>query len=243
MAYIKIRVPQAIADAVSTGEISRRKLAGVVEQYYSQALPQNRVIDLQSADNGAVKTQDKWIHYFNEQGKPMVSVPDVYRVGQEGNQRLIASLRQVFDERWLVTSTRETYEPDTLNARIIHDYGSRFAQPVSTNVLVPVYSGKPLDHVLQDNEGVAYLHAKLGTQDKPDAIEKTLVDLSGKTPDLIRIWTPDQKSRASYQERAAGFGFDVGGFHVGGDGRVGYDVGRSRGVSIKSAKPTRKNKR
>ena len=243
MAYIQVRVPRRIADAVARGELSQNDLAGLVIRYYSQTLPQNRVIDFQPADDGKVKTQEVWIPYFNEQKKPMVSAPDVYRAGQEGNPRLIARLKRDFGESWLVSSTRESYKPDTLNARITHNHGSTVVQPTSQNILVPVYSDKPLDQVLKDNDGVAYLQVKFGTQDKPDAIEKTLADLSGKSPDLIRVWTPDQANRANYSERAAGFDFGGGQFLVSGGYGADDDSGRSRGVSIKSEKPTRKNKR
>jgi len=248
MAYIQVKVPQEIADAVARRELSQKELGKLVKQYYSQTLPQNRVIGLQSADDGALRTQEAWITYFNELSKQrgvpilMISAPDVYRTGQEGNSRLITSLRQVFDKRWLVTSTRESYEPDTLNARITHNHGSDVVKPTSKNVLVPVYSDTHLDQVLQDNDGVAYLQVKLGTQDKPDTIEKTLAELSGKRPDLIRISTPAQEGRSSYQERSADFGFGGGRFLVVGYRAVDF-VGVSRGVSVKSAKPTRKNMR
>ncbi len=244
MAYIQVRVPQRIADAVARRERPTGELARLVIQYYSQPLPQNRVIGLQPADEGAVRTQELWIPYFNELGRAMVSAPDVYRTGQEVNLRLVASLRQDFDERLFVASTRESYDPNTLNAKITHNHGSTVVEPTSKNVLVPVYGGTPLDKVLEDKDGVAYLQAKFGTQDNPDGIERTLVALSGKSPDSIIILTPDQGNRASYPERAAGFDFSGGRFRVGGYGRSGDGSGLSRGVSVKSAEPgTRKNKR
>ena len=244
MAYIQVKVPKQIADAVARRALSQKELAGLVRQYYSQTLLQSRVIDLQPADNGAAKTQEVWIIYFNELKKPMISSPDVYRAGQEGNSRLVASLRNDFNESWLVTSTRESYDSNTLNAKITQDYGSTVVKPTSKKVLVPVYGGIPLDKVLEDKDGVAYLQAKFGIQDSPDEIVKTLAALSGKSPDLIKVWTPDQASRASYQKRVAGFDFVDDQFHVGGDGRAYGNDGRSRGVlSVKSAKPTRKNKR
>lgn len=244
MAYIQIKVSQRIADAVS-----QKKLAELARQYYSQTLPRNRVIDPQSADNGAVRTQEAWIQYFNElserRGVPtlMISSPDVYRTGQERNPRLIKSLRQDCDESWLVTGTRENYEPDTLDARITYDYGNTVVKTTPKKVLVPVYSDTLLDKVLEDQKGVAYLQAKFDTQDNPDEIVRTLAALSGKSPDSIIIWTPDQAGRAGYPERAAGFVFCGGRFRVDGGDWVGGGVGRSRGVSVKSAKPTRKNKR
>ncbi len=193
-----------------------------------------RLIDIQPADNGAIKTQEEWILYFNQQGKRMISAPDLYRIGQQnGTSELVQSVRDDFKERWLITSTRETYNPNilTLDARITHNFGSTVVQPTEKTVLVSVYGCTPLDEVLKTEKGVDYLRIKFDTNDSPDKIKETFAALSGKPSNLTYVWTPTRKSRLNYQERVAGFVFYGDGFHVGGDCGVGVLIGRSRGVS------------
>jgi len=246
MVYIKINVPQEVAEGIRASRVSSRNLAALIKTYYtSQQITsaQGGVIDSVPADNGAVRTQEGWIPYFNQQRKRMISAPDVYWIGQNGTPELVQSIRDDFEKSWLVTSTRETYNPNTLDARITHNHGSTIVQPTKKTVLVPVYHQALLDDVLKEEDGVAYLRIKLGTNDSPEKIRETLTALSGKSANLIYVWTPDQKSRANYPKRAAVFGFDDDGFHVIGDDGVDGNDCLSRGVDVKSAKPTRKTKK
>lgn len=198
-------------------------------------------MDIQPADNEAIKTQEEWIQYFNQQGKRMISAPDVYRIGQKyligqnGTRELVQSVRDDFERSFLITSTRETYNPNilTLDAIITHNFGSTVVQPTEKTVLVPVYQCTPLDEVLKTEKGVDYLRIKFDTNDSPDKIKETFAALSGKPANLIYIWTPTRKSMLNYQERVASFGFGGDGFLVGGDCKVYGLSGRSRGVVCK----------
>ncbi|HLC50693.1 MAG TPA: hypothetical protein VJI97_04685 [Candidatus Nanoarchaeia archaeon] len=239
MVYIRIRVPQEVADAAKGDS---QELANLVKEHYQASRStQTRAMDLNAADNGAIRNQNQWIHYFNGQKKPMVSAPDIYRAGQNGSSALIDSLQEDFDKSWVVSSTGINYNADNLDARIIHNKGSIVVKPTQRKVLVPVYQNTQLGEVLETEEGKKYLKILFDTDDNPDKIGKTLVTLSGKGLDDNYVWTPTQENRASYPERAAVFGIDGGRFHVYGNDRFDDYDSRSRGVSVMSAKPTRKN--
>ena len=153
---------------------------------------------------------------------------------------MVESLRDDFDKSWLVTSTRIIYNPDTLDGKIVHNHGSAIVQPTERRVPVPVYQGTPLGEVLESSQGRDYLHALFNTRDSPENVEKALTALSGKGIGDTYVWTLDQASRASNPEGAAGFVFVLDGFLVFGSYRVDGGLGLSHGVSLKSAKPTRK---
>lgn len=235
MVYIRINVPQHIANE------PRRNIADFLRNDYPKQITplQVGVIDSVPADNRAARTQEEWIPNFNQQRKRMISAPDVYWIGQNGKPELVKSIRDDINKSWLITSTREIYNPNTFDARVTHNHGSTVVQPTGKTVLVPVYQQAPLDDVFTEEEGVAYLRVKLGTNDSPEKIRETLAALSGVPTNLIYVWTPDQKSRANYQKRAADFGLGDDGFYVSGDSCVYGYSGRSRGMSVKSAKPTR----
>ncbi len=245
MAYIQIKVSQEVADGIKANRIPQRDLAGLVRNYLSQhAAYSQGVVDLQPADGGNSHTQNEWIPYFDKLKNPrkrMISAPDVYRMGQSGSPDLLQSVREDFEKSWFVSSTRINYASDTLDAKITHNYGSTAVQPTERKVAVPVYQQTALSDVLKTKEGISYLQALFDTKDNSNKIAKTLTALSGKSADDTYVWTPDQQSGASYQERAAGFDFGSDRFHVGGL-RVDVSSGLSRGVSVKSAKPTRKNR-
>src|SRR3989338_7276099 len=147
MVYIHIKVPKEVAQGISP-----RELADVVSRYYYQKTASVSNIDIQPADNGATRTQENWIQYFNEKGQQMISAPLAYKIGQSVNLELLQSVRDDFDKSWLVTSTRETYNPNTLDARIIHNHGSTIVQQTEKTVLVPVYQRALLDDVLKEEE-------------------------------------------------------------------------------------------
>ena len=207
-------------------------LRHLVETHAHGLMQRNQavIIDTHAADNGARRTQEQWISYFNNVGKPMISAPNVYLAGKTASDELLASLRKDFDESWLVSSTRISYRDD-LSGKITHNHGSTVVKPSQRDVkIIPVYNGIPLAQALKSDEGVAYLHSLFDTSDEPRDITGTLENLSKRGADRIGLWIPDQGSRNSYSERAVWF---VGNFHrfrVGGV-HFGYG-GRSRGVSM-----------
>lgn len=191
------------------------------------------IIDLLPADNGAYKTQEQWIAFFNEQKKPMISAADVYQAGKSASDELLKSLRNDFNVSWLVSSTRNRFFGDDLSGRITQNYGSEVVTPSQTDVsVIPVYNNTPLVQALQTKEGVGYLQALLDTSDEPKEIAGTLEHLSGRSASNTVLWTPDQSSRKIYSERAVWFVGGGGWFHVGGFGRFDVGFGHSRGVSV-----------
>ena len=60
-------------------------------------------IDLYPADDGAYKTQEQWIAFFNEQRKPMISAANLYLAGKSAPDELLKSLRSDFDESLIVS--------------------------------------------------------------------------------------------------------------------------------------------
>ena len=74
---IEVRVPQKVADVIREGKISVKDLSNLVANYYSQLFSQTGVIDTQPADDGATRTQERWIPHFNQQGQIMIPTPIV----------------------------------------------------------------------------------------------------------------------------------------------------------------------
>ena len=191
------------------------------------------IIDLLPADNGAYRTQEQWIAFFNEQQRRMISAADLYKKGKSAPDDVLKSLRKDFDESWLVSSTRNSYSRDDLSGIVTQNYGSRVVTPSQRNVsVIPVYNGTKLAQALQTEEGLDYLQALFDTIDDPEAITGTLEHLSGRNADNIVLWTPDQGSRKRYPERAVWFDGLGGRFHVNRGYRFDNYFGRSRGVSV-----------
>jgi len=179
MAYLSIQLPKGVAVSLTSSD--RRNLADYAKQLSAErtAPTQIRVIDSEPANGGKYKTQQDWIAFFNVQSKPMVSALDIYRVGKGGQEKLVEGLRADFKKHWEVTSTRITYSPETLNAKITHDYGSIVVQPTEKRLIVPVYQNTTLDTVLGTDQGVKYLRTLFDTRDSKKSIEQTLFNLSG----------------------------------------------------------------
>lgn len=210
-----------------------------------QSVKATSVIDPQPALYGAHGTQKDWIPYFNEQGKRMISAPDIYRA-VSGPKEILESIREDFEKKWIVTSTRLSWNPNDfvmkltnpkdVRAKITHNFGSTVVKPTELQVIIPAYSnGATLTRALKSQETVAYLQALFQTKDNAGKIAETLEHLSQRNLDEILIWTPSQYYRRDYPERAVEFFFfdNYDRFYVNGkpvfDGIIG---GRSRGVSV-----------
>ena len=90
MVYIRLNVPKEVKDAISSHRLPQKDLIELIKHYYSQqvASPQASIIDSMPADNGASMPQERWIKYFNNERKRMISAPDVYTIGQNGTSSL-----------------------------------------------------------------------------------------------------------------------------------------------------------
>ena len=184
-------------------------------------------------------TQQDWITHFNKKGEKMVSAADLYSLAKEDNKELLKSIQKDF-EYYVVTSTRINYIKDSLDAEIIHDFGSTVAKPKATNVKIPIFEGD----FEENSETEMYLQALFDTQDSLQDIQKNLEVLSNNGK--LRLWTPDQGMRNRRQERAVWLCFfGDGRFNVDGDNWIDGDDGLSRGVKslVPSAKQTAKKGR
>ena len=188
---------------------------------------ESRIIDLNPADNDAIKTQDDWITYFNARNQIMVSTPDIYQAGKSGNQTLLNSLRKDFGNGWLLTSTTVKYTSDHQVAIIIHNYGSNLVQPIEHNIVISEHQPTHLANVLNNNEGLEYLQALFGTNDNAPQIRKTLHELSSYSLAKIKTWSTKLLERPA--ERASGFYCLGDKFYVSSDCFRSY-YGRSRAV-------------
>ncbi|MBI5872130.1 hypothetical protein HZB88_03520 [archaeon] len=180
--------------------------------------------------NPLSQTQDNHIQLSNSLGKVMLDAAFVYMMLEMNNKSLLGSIRKDAKESVVRITPRFIYERDSLNAQIIHFFGSQFIPPVPYNILVPDYSKVPtLDNVLGTEEGYKYMQAYWMTKDSPEEIKNKIETISKKKANKIKIWTPDQASRASNLQRAAGLIYCGGEFHVLG---YLYNSGRSRGVFV-----------
>ncbi len=180
------------------------------------------------------KNQKDWVVHFNNKGEKMISAPDIYKAT---NKELIESLKEDFEENWIVTSTRIIYDKKNLKEEIIHDADSKIAKPKKYKVKIPVLDGD----FEENKETEKYLQALFDTNDSIDKILKTLKKF-GKDK-KIRLWTPSQTSRKLRQVRSVDLYFNIfGRFYVVGDVWFDDDGGLSRGVIIDSAKQTKKSR-
>jgi len=188
--------------------------------------------------------QDSWIKKFNEEGRIMVSMPDIYFAAKTEDDDLIENLQKDFQEDWIVTSTRIQYNAKNLESKIIHYYGSNIVEPQESELIIPSFQGVSLETAISTGinaeQGLNFIQILFGTQDGAEEIIKNLEKLSGKKKDKIKIWTPPLKSdnyttRAEQPERAACVGFNVDYFDVLCLIDL-YDCGRSRGVSAAGAR-------
>ena len=195
-----------------------------------------------SADNGSYKTQEQWIEYWGNiaDGRRFASAADYYNIFKQlkdaDNKTVIDSLRKDFNERWIVTGTRIKYQPDSLNAKIIHNYGSKDESLITeTELEIPEYLGVGINGKINDELAKNYLKSLFSTDDDMGEIVSVLEYISDKPKEKIKLWTPPLESnqyttRKKASERAVFFSSDVGGFHVSGDYHVDDISGRSRGV-------------
>ncbi|PIR40214.1 MAG: hypothetical protein COV33_01000 [Candidatus Zambryskibacteria bacterium CG10_big_fil_rev_8_21_14_0_10_34_34] len=204
-----ITIPEELEERIRTGKIPETELVRALEQYVSNHPSLAGVIDSERADNGERKTQQEWISFFNEQGKAMISAPDVYRAAKIGSDELVRKLKEDFSQSrpsnkydtriGLVTSTRIVYNAHNQEATITHNTGSSIVEPQEYKVMIPHYFHKREYEVLRSEGGLAFLRALFDTNDRPGVIEEVLIRLSGKSREMFagypvcegtKIWTP-----------------------------------------------------
>src|SRR3989344_2201477 len=165
------------------------------------------ILDSVPAENGAVKNQNDWIAYWNSitDGRRFASIADYYQVFRQLSDALktgsdaekaaanqsIDSLRKDLRESWLVTSTRIIYQPDSLEARLIHGFGAGNLQQTSgRDLTVPLYWNTPITEVYSTAEGLAYLRSLLSTDETGPAIVERLSAVSGYQPQNNKMLAP-----------------------------------------------------
>jgi hypothetical protein len=188
-------------------------------------------------------------------GRIFASMPDYYQAfkqlkekvehgsskDKQLTKKVVDSLREDFDwpskNNWLISSTRIKYQSNTEDAQIIHHYNCNNKSLIQQyDILIPEYLGVLISDVVNDTRGLTYLQTFLGTKDNKNLIMENLEFISNKPRNEIKIWTPPlinntYTTRTQRPERASGFDYGSGEFHV--DGSSSLDnVGRSRGVLV-----------
>ncbi len=188
------------------------------------------------------RTQEQAISYHNERKEVMLGLPHIFQLWKKKNKEAIESLRENFDPRWLVTSTRIIYNSENLSAKIIHNADSTVTKPTEINLKeVPIYRSTYIKDLLDTEKGLSYVRALINNKKATkEEIINFFVTLSGKKEKNIRFWTPSQSSRNDKQVRSVVLYFNVfGRFYVSGYGWFGGSGGYSRGVIIDSAKQSK----
>ena len=211
-------------------------LVEAVEKELS-SLPQSSqkgiyVIDENPALDRASRTQQNWIPYFNEQGELMIAPENILE--SKGNAR--ASLQKDCREHLVVTGTGIDYISNSLEGTIAFNRGSKVVPEThSGKIVIPVFTGTPLPEALKSKEGLRYhvllFNERFTTEKK---LTDALADFSGRKPEDIYTYTPDQGRRNRYPKRAVGFNVNSGWFHVVGYCIFGVSCGLSRGVRLNS---------
>src|SRR3989344_5273161 len=173
----------------------------------SNSTPLELFFDSAPAENGEFKTQNDWIAYWNNirDGRRFASLADYYQVFRQLDNALrtgssaertaanqsIVSLRKDLREKWLLTSTRIIYQPNSLEARLIHGFGAGNPQQTSErNLTVPLCWDTPITEVYSTAEGLAYLRSLLSTDETGPVIAERLSAVSGYQPQNIKMLTP-----------------------------------------------------
>ena len=211
-------------------------------------------LDALAAENGANKTQNQWISYWNNirDGRRFASAADYYQsfkqlkaAEETGSSQqkaeahaLAESLREDLKEFWIVTSTRNIYNPPSLEAEIIQHYGN--SNPALTRKVkleVPEWLGVPITEVLKGPKCLSYLQAIFATTDPAETIISTLEYMGGVARNNIKLWTPPVEEdkqgylcRKKAKEREAFLGIGGGEFRFDGGDHPGNVIGSSRGV-------------
>ena len=188
-------------------------------------------IDQVFAGNRAYKSQTEWIEFFNKEKKAMISAPDVYKAPDF----ILRNLRGEPIKYWLVTSTRICYNPNDLEARIIHDFRSTVVKPLDKSVVVPVYSYELIEKVVK-GEGLKFLQVLFGTEDDASKLIKRLETINKREAKEIKVCTPQQKFRKTFSFNCIGFAYFTDAFYIdSGHKIIRSDGGVSYGVSVSSA--------
>lgn len=171
---------------------------------------------------------NQWIDYWNkiEDGRVMASAGDLYQAfkllrkmheygtakQQTQAECYLGNLRKDFiwsgTESGLTCSTRLFYSQTSLDAKIVHHYRCRKPElTTETTIEVPVYRDIPIEKIVGEEKGLAYLQALLDTQDDGETIIQTVEFVSGKNKSNIFGWTANtitsetNFTRASHLER------------------------------------------
>ena len=188
------------------------------------------------------RTQEQAIDHHNERKEVMLGLPHIFKLCKGNNTEAIESLRENFDPRWLVTSTRIIYSKNNLSAKIIHNADSTVTKPTEINLKeIPVCRPTYIKELLDTELGLEYIRALINNKKATkEEIINFFVTLSGKKEKNIRFWTPSQSSRNDKQVRSVVLYFNVFvRFYVSGYGWFGGSGGFSRGVIIDSAKQSK----
>jgi hypothetical protein len=159
--------------------------------------------DPDPAKNGEWKDQDQWIDYFNKENKIMMAMPDIYQVGKIETDDRIKWLRIGFKNGVLISSTRIEYNPNAIDAKIIHYYGSTFVKPIEIGVLVSDGSKlvRGLSDFLDTDKGLGFVQALFNTTDDEKEIKKTVKRLCDSS--WTGIWVPDRQQKALVPKNSA----------------------------------------
>jgi len=200
-----------------------------------------------AAKNGALKTQNGWIRYWNRkkrvsEGRWFSSMADIYQVfkqiveAPEKHESLLASVRRNFCKVSLLSSTRIKYNPNDENAQIIHNYGSKMQkEPIELEIPV-LYPGKRIATEL-NGKGIAFLQALLYTDDSKKEIVGVLSRIGDVPHEKLILCTPPldnggDSMRSKLSKRGVSLSYFAGDFHVFADGNPGRILGRSRAVIL-----------
>ncbi len=188
------------------------------------------------------RTQEQAIDHHNERKEVMLGLPHIFKLCKGNNTEAIESLRENFDPRWLVTSTRIIYSKNNLSAKIIHNADSTVTKPTEINLKeIPVCRPTYIKELLDTELGLEYIRALINNKKATkEEIINFFVTLSQKKEKKIRFWTPNQSQRREKQFRSVVLVFVVfDWFNVNGSSWFDNNEGFSRGVIIDSAKQTK----
>ena len=145
-------------------------------------------------------TQNQWIPKYNDAKKVMASAADYYWATKLGDKKVLRILQADINSNF-ITSTRIIYNPENMEGRIIHYYGSDIIKPVEKELYIPEYPTRPpLKFVFTTGQDLKFFQALFLTTDKKEEIIETLEKLGNKKENksnirAINILTHSQNNR------------------------------------------------
>jgi|GEM_PF-5377864 len=148
-----------------------------------------------------IQTPAQWIEDYNNQGKVMITLPDLFGT----NKSFIKCVRESCTQCWVPTSTVTTFE-NNLSGKVSQNYGSKIVTSKNSSIdLIPVLEEVPLNQIVKDEEALKYVGLLMGNANaKPEYLFDMFLRFMKIIPEKILVSTSTEEERKIRPSRVAG---------------------------------------